>query len=60
MITDSSAPANSFDNPNTEKKAALNAISRADGPTKLEKFLLCSNTMFSYLSIINIENLIYV
>ena len=60
MITDNSAPANNFDNPNTEKKAALNAISRAESPTRLEKFLLCSNTIFSYLLIINIENLIYV
>ena len=47
MITDSYAPANSFDNPNTEKKAALNAISRAEIPTNLEKFLLCSNMSFS-------------
>ena len=55
MITDSSAPANSFDNPNTEKKAKrLNAISRAEIPTKLEKFLLCSNISFSYLLVINI------
>ena len=37
---------NNFDNPNTEKKAALNAISRADIPTNLEKFLLCSNMSF--------------
>ena len=48
MITDSSAPANSFDNPNTEKKAALNAISKAEIPTRLEKFLLCSNLGFSF------------
>ena len=43
IITDSSAPANSLDNPNTEKKAALNAISKAESPTRFEKFLLCSN-----------------
>ena len=54
MITDSSAPANSFDNPNTEKKAALNAISRAEIPTKLEKFLLCSKIKCYYLLVINI------
>ena len=39
MITESSAPANNLDNPNTEKKAALNAISKAESPTRLEKFL---------------------
>ena len=37
MITDSSAPANSFDNPNTEKKAALNAISKAEKKAEKEK-----------------------
>ena len=49
MITDNSAPANNLYNQNTEKKAALNAISRADSPTKLEKFLLCSNIGFSFI-----------
>ena len=33
MITANVAPANNFDNPKTEKKAALPAIRRADNPT---------------------------
>ena len=33
-ITESEAPANSFDKPVTEKNAALNATNKADNPNK--------------------------
>jgi hypothetical protein len=55
MTTDNVAPANSLDNPKTEKKAALPAIRSADNPTNFGNDLDCSNTMFSYLLIINIK-----
>ena len=43
MITAVVAPANNFDNPNTEKKAALPAINNADNHTSVGKCLLFSN-----------------
>jgi hypothetical protein len=55
MITANVAPANNLDNPKTEKKAALPAIRSADNPTNFGNDLDFSNTMFSYLYIINIK-----
>jgi len=59
LLTSSCAPANNFDNPKTEKKAALPAINNADNPTNLENDLDCSNTNVSYLLVINIKKLLY-
>jgi len=42
MITESEAPANSFDKPLTEKNAALNATNNADIPnSKVLNFIRC-------------------
>jgi hypothetical protein len=47
MITDNCAPENNFDNPNTEKNAALPATRSADKPTSVVKFLTLSSIYFS-------------
>ena len=47
MITDNCAPENNFDNPNTEKNAALPATRSADRPTSDVKFLTFSSIYFS-------------
>ena len=43
MITDVCAHENNFDNPNTEKNAALPATSSADTPINVVKFLTLSS-----------------
>ena len=48
MITLNAAPANNLDNPNTEKNPALPAISNAEIPKYMWKFLERS-IIFSYL-----------
>ena len=45
-MTDKAAPLKSFDNPNTEKNAALPATSNAENPISELKFFTLSNTFF--------------
>ena len=47
ITTDNVAPANNFDNPNTEKNAALPATNNADNPMSFGNILKFSNNVVS-------------